>query len=76
MRGPSSHLTWNDPESLDYVKSNKWVIPYQITKKKEKMKTQLFRFCLNLACGIIRDGDGDISIFSLIGQAVSGLWPI
>ena len=52
------------------------VIPCQITQKKEKMKPHLFRFCLNLECGIIRDGDEPISIFSLIGQAVSEIWPI
>ena len=52
------------------------VIPCQITQKKEKMKPHLFRFSLNLECGIIRDGDEDISIFSLIGQAVSDIWPI
>ena len=57
-------------------KSFYWVIPCQITQKKEKMKPHLFRFCLNLECGIIRDGDEDISIFSLIGQAVSKIWPI
>ena len=53
-----------------------WVIPCQITQKKEKMKPHLFRFCLNLECGIIRHGDADISIFGLIGQAVSEIWPI
>ena len=52
------------------------VIPCQITQKKEEMKPHLFRFCLNLECGIIRDGDEAISIFSLIGQAVSEIWPI